>query len=77
MVEKKDFVADQEAFPPFGSRMAHPLSLKGRLDLYTTSGTSGQGVEIHAQTPRELSVTEELYGYYFTWAGLQAGDRTS
>lgn len=76
LVEKKDFVADQNAFPPFGSRLAHPLSLNGRLDLYTTSGTSGQGVEIHAQTLRELQVMEHLYGYYFTWAGMHAGDRT-
>ncbi len=76
MVEKKDFVADQDIFPPFGSRLAHSLSLKQRLDLYTTSGTSGQGVEIHAQTLREVRVMEHIYGFYFKWAGMEEGDRT-
>lgn len=76
LVEKGDFVADQKAYPPFGSRLAHPLSLKQRLDLYTTSGTSGQGVEIHAQTERELRVMEHIYGFYFHWAGMTPGDRT-
>lgn len=76
MVEKKDFIADQRDYPPYGSRLAHPLSLKGRLDLYTTSGTSGQGIEIHAQTARELVAMEEVYRYYFKWAGMNAGDRT-
>lgn len=74
MVEKKDFVSDQDAHPPFGQRLAHPMSLPGRLDIYTTSGTSGQGVEVHAQTKREIQVMEYLYGFLFRWAGLSEGD---
>lgn len=74
MVEKKDFVADQKEYPPFGSRFRHPMSLKERLDVFTTSGTSGQGVEIHAQTKRELAAMEHMYGFYFRWAGLEPGD---
>src|SRR6185437_1119754 len=53
-VEKADFVADQEAHPPFGRRLERSFSLAERIEVYTTSGTSGQGVELHAQTEREL-----------------------
>lgn len=74
LVEKKDFVDDQANHPPFGSRLRHPLSLGERLEIYTTSGTSGQGVEIHAQTERELHAMEEIYRYHFRWAGLKRGD---
>lgn len=75
MVEKKDFVVDQEAHPPFGSRLQHAIELGDRLEIYTTSGTSGQGVEIHTQTERELRVMEEMYSYHFKWAGLERGDQ--
>ncbi len=76
MVEKKDFVEDALADPPFGKRLAHGLSLKQRSDIFTTSGTSGQGVEVHAQTETELRSMERLYGYLFRWAGLEPGDHT-
>jgi phenylacetate-CoA ligase len=75
MVEKKDFVLDQETEPPFGSRLRHPLSLGDRVEVYTTSGTTGRGVEIHLQTERELSSMVEMYGYGFKWAGLERGDQ--
>jgi phenylacetate-CoA ligase len=73
-VEKADFVADQAAHPPYGRRFEHPLSLGERLDFYTTSGTSGQGTEAHAQTVRELREMERVYAYGFRWAGLAPGD---
>lgn len=75
MVEKKDFVADQLDHPPFGLRLDPVVQLQDRVELYTTSGTSGQGVEVHAQTERELRAMEEVYAYHFRWAGLERGDR--
>jgi phenylacetate-CoA ligase len=74
MVAKSDFVADQLAHPPFGKRLEHAVGLHQRLEIYTTSGTSGQGVEVHAQTERELAEMVEMYRYMFRWAGLAAGD---
>ena len=76
MVDKKAFVVDQERHPPFGQRLAPALALGERLELYTTSGTSGQGVEVHAQTEREMAAMVEMYNYLFTWAGLNPGDVT-
>jgi phenylacetate-CoA ligase len=73
-VEKRDFVDDQLAHPPYGTRLARPVALRERLEIYTTSGTSGQGVEIHAQTGRELDQMVEMYGFMFRWAGLAPGD---
>ena len=74
MVSKADFVDDQLAHPPFGKRLARSLALGERLEIYTTSGTSGQGVEVHAQTERELEQMVEMYRYMFCWAGLSPGD---
>jgi phenylacetate-CoA ligase len=73
-VDKSDFVADQAVAPPFGTRLERGLSLRERLEVYTTSGTSGQGVEVHAQTQRELDQARELYRFGFRWAGLNPGD---
>jgi phenylacetate-CoA ligase len=73
-VEKKDFVADQREHPPFGRRLEHAIGLGERLEIYTTSGTSGQGVEVHAQTVRELTEMQAMYRYLFRWAGLHPGD---
>ena len=74
MVAKRDFVDDQLAHPPFGRRLERAIGLGERLEIYTTSGTSGQGVEIHAQTERELDQMVEMYRYLFRWAGLDPGD---
>src|SRR4029077_14696904 len=41
-VEKHDFVADQLQSPPFGRRLERAFALGERLEIYTTSGTSGQ-----------------------------------
>lgn len=74
MVSKSDFVDDQLAHPPYGKRLERAIGLGERLEIYTTSGTSGQGVEIHAQTARELEAMVEMYRYMFRWAGLDPGD---
>lgn len=74
-VEKADFVADQQAAPPFGRRHRHALELGQPLVITNTSGTSGQGVEIHAQTADEFRISERIYGYLMRWSGLVRGDR--
>ena len=74
-ISKSDFLADQNHHPPYGSRHDHVLSLRTSLFIYTTSGTSGQGQEIHMQTTEELGITnEQVYPYLFRWAGLDRGD---
>lgn len=75
MVEKRDFVLDQEVEPPFGSRLRHAMELGDRVEVYTTSGTTGQGVEVHLQTEREIRSMVEMYGFHFAWAGLKRGDQ--
>jgi phenylacetate-CoA ligase len=75
MVEKADFIADQEAHPPFGKRLAAIAQAKERVEWFTTSGTSGQGKEIHALTNREMDEGAKCYAYRFRWAGLDPGDR--
>src|SRR5262249_56631137 len=75
-VAKQAFAADRLAHPPFGRRLERAFTLGERLEIYTTSGTSGQGVEVHVQTGRELAGMVEMYRYLFRWAGLEAGDPT-
>lgn len=76
MVEKSDFLKDQQENPPFGTRLGSMGGDGIRTEVYTTSGTSGQGVELHVQSKRELAVMEKMYGYYLSWAGLKPGDTT-
>jgi len=73
-VAKADFVADQDLDPPYGRRHAHALALGQPLLVATTSGTTGQGVEIHAQTAEELTGTLACYEHLYRWAGLERGD---
>jgi phenylacetate-CoA ligase len=42
--------------------------------VFQTSGTSGQGQEIHVQTAAEARAVDEIYRYLYLWAGLQPGD---
>lgn len=73
-VEKSQFLEDQRKNPPFGTRLGSLVRQDERVDVYTTSGTSGQGTELHAQSLRELVEMEKMYGYYFAWAGMKPGD---
>jgi phenylacetate-CoA ligase len=74
-VEKSDFIADQEETPPFGTRLGSVLRGGGEgYDLHTTSGTSGQGTEVHAQSLRELADMQKMYSFNFVWAGMSPGD---
>ena len=73
-VEKRHFVEDQLERPPYGRRLEHAMTLDQPLIICTTSGTSGQGQEVHAQSVAEFSGTQEVYAYGFCWAGLKRGD---
>ena len=74
-VDKGMFLEDQIANPPSGSRMSTALDPDEPLEYYTTSGTSGRGSELHAQTKTELGQMVDMYRYGFTWAGLIQGER--
>jgi phenylacetate-CoA ligase len=76
VIEKADILDDQRAHPPFGKRLGKLAARGERMEVYTTSGTSGQGVELHAQSKRELAMMERIYAHYFSWAGLKPGDST-
>ncbi len=73
-VEKIDFLNDQNENPPLGTRLSTEIHPDERLEYYTTSGTSGQGTELHLQTLREIVEMTKMYSYGFTWAGLKPGD---
>lgn len=74
-VEKKHFVADQDAFPPFGRRLVHAQASGKALQFFMTSGTTGQGQELHGQTTEEFKVTGEVYAHMFRWAGMTPGQQ--
>ena len=74
VVEKADFMRDQEDAPPFGRRHAHVLHSGAPYYVGLTGGTTGQGVEVHLQTADEMTGTAEVYAYYFAWAGVGRGD---
>ena len=73
-VEKQDFLNDQIEAPPYGRRLQHALSLGEPLIVCNTSGTSGQGQEVHAQTAREFEITQHVYAHGLRWAGLHRGE---
>jgi phenylacetate-CoA ligase len=74
VVRKADFMADQERDPPFGRRHAFARSTGAALMVCTTSGTTGQGQEVHIQTEAETRLANRVYAYLFRWAGLKPGD---
>lgn len=73
-VGKPDFVADQLNAPPYGRRHSGAVQSHEQLIVTTTSGTSGQGQEIHLQTAAEFEVAAKVYSYMYKWAGLEPGD---
>ena len=74
-VDKSMFLADQVANPPVGTRLSTEMDPREALEYYTTSGTSGRGSELHAQTTSEVAAMVDMYRYGFTWAGLSAGEK--
>jgi phenylacetate-CoA ligase len=76
LVEKQDFIRDQEVEPPYGRRHRHALGLGEPLVTMTSSGTSGMGVEVHLQTNEDLANHNRVHRFYFAWAGMKRADRT-
>lgn len=74
IARKADLIADQAAIPPYGKRLAALVKPERPHLLFTTSGTSGQGVELHAMTHAERRRTYEVSKYLYRWAGLKPGD---
>ena len=69
---KADLIADQEAHPPFGSRLLVDDSEVARLSL--SGGSSGRGRELIAHTRQDLLVLGGLQATGFRWGGMGADD---
>ena len=69
---KSQFVADQEASPPFGSRLGVPLDAVE--EITETSGTSGLGKEIHGHTTRDRILRGNFTSLGWAWPGMQTDD---
>jgi phenylacetate-CoA ligase len=74
-ITKEDFLEDQQTDPPFGRRHAYARELEVPLIVTTTSGTSGQGQEMHLQTAEEIRLTGEIYSFHFRWANVNPGEQ--
>ena len=72
VVTKLDFLADQQAKPPFGARLGVPR--EEVVLVTTTGGTSGIGQEIYGRTAADLAVHSHLHHLPYHMAGLRAGD---
>jgi len=68
---KEDFLADQQAAPPFGHRLGVPRDEVVLVNM--TGGTSGKGQEIYGRTQHDVAVQGFLH--YLPWymAGLRPG----
>jgi phenylacetate-CoA ligase len=68
---KADFLRDQEAHPPFGTRLCVPEHAVALVNM--TGGTSGQGQEIYGRTHHDIALQGFLH--YLPWymAGLRPG----
>ncbi len=71
-VAKADLLADQREHPPLGSAIAVPSELVEYCFL--TSGTSGQGQEVHAYTAADVGESLSSWAGSLHWAGINPGD---
>ncbi|HET6971180.1 MAG TPA: AMP-binding protein [Phenylobacterium sp.] len=69
---KADFLADQQAHPPFGARLGVPREEVALVNM--TGGTSGQGQEIYGRTQADVHQLGYLHALPWYMAGLRAGD---
>lgn len=69
---KADFLADQTAHPPFGSRLG--ISRQDVALVSMTGGTSGQGQEIYGRSQRDIHIQGYLHALPWVFAGLRPGD---
>lgn len=72
LLEKKDFLEDQEKIPPFGERLGIPR--RKLTQIHLTSGTSGAGREVYGVTRRDIECAGMAWMNQFHWIGLKKGD---
>lgn len=72
MSTKADFLADQNAHPPFGARLGIPREEVALVNM--TGGTSGQGQEIYGRSQRDVHTQGYLHALPWFLAGLRPGD---
>jgi len=72
VIDKADLLADQEASPPYGTRLGVPPEHVYEITL--SSGTSGNTQEVHPHTPRDAQLRGILHSLAFWWAGAHPGD---
>ena len=70
--QKTDFVADQDAHPPFGTNLTYPLDRYVRV--HQTSGTTGTPLR-WLDTEASWAWWAHCWRFVFAGAGLGAGDR--
>lgn len=75
LVDKNMLVADQDAHPPLGSRLAVTESEVARFE--TTSGTSGLGQEIYALTTADMETIGSMGGWLLAMQGVEPGDKVA
>jgi phenylacetate-CoA ligase len=71
-VDKGDILSDQEAHPPYGSRLG--VSAGQLREVHLTSGTSGLGQEMMGLTDDDVAVSAATWGPVLRSAGLGHGD---
>jgi phenylacetate-CoA ligase len=71
-MEKRDFVEDQAATPPFGTNLTYPLDRYVRV--HQTSGTSGQPIR-WLDTQDSWDWWQRCWGFVLRGAGLTSADR--
>ncbi|MGC3959675.1 MAG: AMP-binding protein [Verrucomicrobiota bacterium] len=72
LTTKAELVADQQAYPPYGTNLTYPLNRYTRF--HQTSGTSGHPMR-WLDTPESWDAMIESWSEVFRAAGVQAGDR--
>ncbi|MBI4286727.1 MAG: hypothetical protein HY670_12635 [Chloroflexi bacterium] len=73
LTTKEDMVADQELSPPYGTRLAVPES--EIFTTFVTSGTSGKGQEVFADSRKDFEQRIGRFAMMHTWVGWDRGDR--
>jgi len=68
---KAEFLADQQAHPPFGHRLGIPREQVALVNM--TGGTSGQGQEIYGRSQRDIHMQGYLHALPWFMAGLRPG----
>jgi phenylacetate-CoA ligase len=72
-VDKAEFIEDQEAHPPFGTRLSVAPEDVARWEV--TSGTSGLGQEVYGLTWADIEIVGSHGAWAFAAQGIGAGDR--